>query len=171
MKILSTIIGFFFKNLNLIIFYYISFHSFEIAKMFPNIFIFSFNLQMIIIYFYILKFPDNLGTGHIFFAGIINDVVIGIPLGTSSLSFLVLTFFTTYIRNATLRSKMASEWVAFIPALFFSQFVYFIIINNFSHLSFYYVELLRSTFFTFLFFPIFYYLFASYEKKIKRNDA
>ena len=171
MSIFNQIKNFFFKNLIVIIFYYVSFHSFEAVKQLPILMIFSFNLHMIIIYFYILKFPDNLGNGHIFLGGIINDVVIGIPLGTSSLSFLVLTFFTTYIRNATLRSKMSSEWIAFIPALFFSQFVYFIIINNFSHLSFYYIELLRSTFFTFLFFPIFYYLFASYEKKIKRNNA
>ena len=117
----------------------------------------------IIVYFYVLKFPESLGLGHIFLAGIINDVVIGTPLGTSSLSFLVLSFFTSYIKNVTLRSKMSSEWIAFIPALFFSNLVYFIIINNFSHLSFYYVELLRVTFFTFLFFPIFYYIFNIHE--------
>ena len=126
---------------------------------------------MIIVYFYTLKFPDNLGTGHIFLAGIINDVVIGIPLGTSPLSFLVLTFFTTYLRNVTLRSLMLSEWIAFVPALFFSNLVYYIVINNFSHLSFYYVELLRNTFFTFLFFPIFYYFFNSYEKGILKKNA
>ena len=171
MNLLSVIKNFFINNLIVIIFYFLSISSFEGIKEFSDLVIFSFNLPMIIIYFFILKFPDRLGLGHIFLGGIFNDVVIGIPLGTSSLSFLVLTFFTTYIRNATLRSKMSSEWIAFIPALFFSQFVYFIIINNFSHLSFYYIELLRSTFFTFLFFPIFYYLFASYEKKIKRNNA
>ena len=171
MKILSTIIDFFFRNLNLIIFYYISFHSFEMAKMFPNMLIFSFNLQMIIVYFYVLKFPDSLGLGHIFLAGIINDVVIGTPLGTSSFSFLVLSFFTTYIRDHTLRPKMAAEWTAFIPALFVSNFSYFIIINNFSHLSFYYIEMLRVTFFTYLFFPFFYYLFIIYETKILKANA
>ena len=155
----------------MIVFYAISFSTFEGIKEFQDLLIFSFNLQMIIVYFYVLKFPENLGNGHIFMAGIVNDVVIGIPLGTSSLSFLVLTFFTTYIRNATLRSRMTSEWTTFIPALFFSNFVYFIVINNFSHLSFYYIELLSNTFFTFLFFPIFYFLFNNYEMKISRANA
>jgi rod shape-determining protein MreD len=156
-------------NLAIFIFYFLSFTTFEGAQEYPNILIFSFNLQMIIVYFYVLKFPESLGLGHIFLAGIINDVVIGTPLGTSSLSFLVLSFFTSYIKNVTLRSKMSSEWIAFIPALFFSNLVYFIIINNFSHLSFYYVELLRVTFFTFLFFPIFYYIFNIHEIGISKE--
>jgi len=171
MNIFKTFNDIFIKNLIVWIFYIISFSSFEQVKEFQDLVVFSFNLHMIIVYFYVLKFPENLGTGHIFLAGIINDVVIGTPLGTSSLSFLVLTFFTSYMRNATLRSKMTSEWVTFIPALFFSNLVYFIIVNNFSHLSFYYIELLRNTFFTFLFFPIFYFLFASYEINISRDDA
>ena len=169
MKILNTIKNFFSQNLIVIVFYAISFSTFEGIKEFQDLLIFSFNLQMIIVYFYVLKFPENLGNGHIFMAGIVNDVVIGIPLGTSSLSFLVLTFFTTYIRNATLRSRMTSEWTTFIPALFFSNLTYFIIINNFSHLSFYYIELLQNTFFTFLFFPIFHFIFSYYQTMVKDN--
>ena len=169
MTILSNIKQFFSRNLAVIIFYILSFHSFGGLQDVPNLLIFSFNLQMIIIYFYVLKYPDNLGLGHIFLAGIVNDVVIGTPLGTSSLSFLVLAFFTSYIRNVTLRAKMSSEWITFIPALFLSNLVYFIVVNNFSPLSFYYVELLRDTFFTFLFFPIFYYLFSSYEMAVSKG--
>ena len=169
MKILNNLKFFFINNLIVVIFYTLSFNTFAGIKEFPNLLIFTFNLQMIIVYFYVLKFPSNLGTGHIFLAGIINDVVIGIPLGTSSLSFLVLTFFTTYIRTATLRSKMTTEWITFVPALFFSNLVYFIVINNFSHLSFYYIELLQNTFFTFLFFPIFYQTFTFYQKMIKKD--
>ena len=54
--------------------------------------IFTFNLPIIIIYFRILKRPSTIGTGHIFVAGIINDVVMGFPLGISSLSYLVVCF-------------------------------------------------------------------------------
>jgi cell shape-determining protein MreD len=159
MKIFETIKKILFNNLIIIVFYYLSFNSFEGLKELPNLIIFSF----------ILKFPDYLGLEHIFLAGIINDVVIGIPLGTSSLSYLILSFFTSYIRNATLRSKMTSEWTTFIPALFFANLVYFMIINNFSNLSFYYVELLRSSFFTFLFFPIFYVIFNTYQRIFLKN--
>jgi rod shape-determining protein MreD len=157
------------RSLPVIILYFVSFSSFESMNNFPNVTLFSFNLHMIIIYFYILKYPDYLGTGHIFLAGLINDVVVGIPLGTSSLSFLILCFFSSYIRNVTLRSKVTAEWFTFIPAIFFSNLIYFVIINNFSNLSFYYVELLRNSFFTFFFFPIFYYLFKFHQRRFKED--
>ena len=171
MNILGRTKNILLRNLPVIIFYMLSFSTFEGLKEFPDLVAFYFNLQMIIVYFYVLKFPDYLGYGHIFFAGIISDVVTGIPLGTSSLSYLILCFFTSYIRNATLRSKMTAEWIAFIPALFFSNLMYFIVITNFSHLSFYYVELLQNTFFTFLFFPFFYFLLHGYQKNIVKINA
>ena len=171
MSIFTPLKKIFINNLAIIIFYALSFHTFTGLQEIPNLLLFSFNLQMIIVYFYVLKFPDSLGLGHIFLAGIINDVVIGTPLGTSSFSFLVLSFFTTYIRDHTLRPKMSAEWTAFIPALFVSNLSYFIIINNFSHLSFYYIEMLRVTFFTYLFFPIFYYLFIIFETKMLKANA
>ena len=157
------------KSLPVILLYFLSFSSFENIKQFDNLAVFSFNLHMIVIYFYILKFPDYLGIGHIFVAGLINDVVIGTPLGTSSLSFLTMCFFTTYIRNVTLRAKMTAEWFTFIPAIFFSNLTFFLIINNFSNLSYYYVELLANSFFTFLFFLIFYYFLINYQTRIKED--
>ena len=171
MSILGNTKEFILKNLAVFIFYYLSFSTFEGLKEYSDLVVFSFNLQMIIVYFYVLKFPSHLGNGHIFLAGIFNDVVIGIPLGVSSLSYLVLSFFTNYIRNATLRSRMSAEWITFIPALFFSNLIYFIIINNFTHLSFFYVELLQNTFFTFLFFPIFYYIFNYHQTRVLKDNA
>ena len=157
-----------FHSLPVILLYFFSFYHFDVPEV-GKINIFSFNFQMILIYFYVLKFPDSLGYGNIFLAGIINDTVLGISLGTTSLSYLSLSLFTSYIRTATLRSAMVTEWFTFIPALFFSNLVYLIIINNFSNVSFYYVELLQNTFFTFLFFPIFYQTFTFYQKMIKKD--
>ena len=148
-----------FRSLPIILLYFFSFYHFQIPEV-GKINFFAFNFQMIIIYYFILKFPEALGFGNIFLAGIINDTVIGIPLGTTSLSYLSLSLVTSYIRNVTIRPVLTAEWFAFIPALFFSNLMYFIVITNFSHLSFYYVELLQNTFFTFLFFPIFYYIFS-----------
>ena len=157
-----------FRSLPIIFLYFFSFYHFELPEV-GRINFFSFNFQMILIYYYILKFPDDLGFGNIFVAGIINDTVLGIPLGTTSLSYLTLSLFTSYIRNATLRPVMTAEWFTFVPALFFSNLVYLVIINNFSNVSFYYVELLQNTFFTFLFFPIFYYIFTFYQKLISNE--
>ena len=157
------------KSLPVFFLYYLSFSSFESIKEFQNFTVFAFNLHMILIYFYLLKYPDYLGIGHIFLAGLINDVVIGTPLGASSLSFLIMCFFTTYIRNVTLRPKMTAEWFTFIPAIFFSNLIFFLIINNFSNLSYYYIEILSNSFFTFLFFPIFYFFFKSYQSRFKED--
>ena len=119
-KIINILLG----SFPIILLYILSFNSFEGLKEFENIILFSFNLQMIIIYIYVLKFQEYIGFGHIFLAGLINDVVIGTPLGTSSLTYLMLCFFTSYIRNVTLRSKMTTDWFTFIPAIFFSNFFY-----------------------------------------------
>lgn len=156
-------------SLPVIILYFFSFYNIEELRQVGKINIFSFNLQMILIYFYTLKFPDYLGVGHIFLAGFISDTVIGIPLGATSLSYLSLSVFTTYLRNSTIRSVMTAEWFTFIPALFFSNFIYLIIVNNFSNVSYYYLELLQNTFFTFLFFPIFYYIFNQLQKSTSKE--
>ena len=74
----------------LILLYYLSIS--EIDSHFENYFeILSFNLQLIIIYFWSLKRPEILGSGHVFFAGLINDVVMGFPLCVISLSYLIST--------------------------------------------------------------------------------
>ena len=44
---------------------------------------FAFNFVHLLIFFWTLRNPDQLGYLAIFFAGIINDVVIGIPITTS----------------------------------------------------------------------------------------
>ena len=168
MYYLRTIKEKIFTSLPIIFLYYFSFYHFQTPEV-GKINLFAFNFPMILIYFYVLKFPDNLGFGNIFLAGLINDTVLGIPLGTTSLSYLTLSLFTTYIRNATLRSVLTAEWFTFIPALFFSNLVYLIIINNFSNVSFYYIELLQNTFFTFLFFPIFHYIFSQYQRLISKD--
>ena len=165
-KTINTILNF----LPVIILYYFSFYHIQIPDV-GKINFFSFNFQMILIYYYILKFPESLGYGNIFLAGIINDTVLGTPLGTTSLSYLALSLFTSYIRNATLRFRLSAEWFAFIPALFFSNLVYLFIINNFSNLSFYYIEVLRISFFTFLFFPIFYYFLTLHMRLYNKENT
>ena len=74
----------------------------ELDTQFSNYFeLLSFNLQLIIVYYWSLRNPSLMGNGHIFFAGLINDVIMGLPLGTSSLTYLVTCFVATYIRNVT----------------------------------------------------------------------
>ena len=73
----------------LLLLYYLSLS--EIDTEFSNMFsILSFNLQIIIIYYWVLKDESIIGNGHIFIVGIINDVVMGLPMGISAISYLAV---------------------------------------------------------------------------------
>ena len=146
----------------IILLYYLSIS--EIDTHFENYFeILSFNLQIIIIYFWVLKSPTSLGNGHIFFAGLINDVVLGFPLGLSSLTYLTVSLIATYIKNMTVHTTIASDWFTFFIALFVSNLFIYILMNNFYNLSVNLVELTYNTFFTLLFFPFFWLFFNYYS--------
>ena len=93
--------------------------------------IFSLNFQIILIYFWVLKRPDLMANGHIFLAGLINDVVMGFPLGISSLSYLIIIFFGTYVRNKSVNTTIASDWFTFFAAMIFSSLLFFSLLNNF----------------------------------------
>ena len=143
--------------------YYLSIS--EIDTYFSNMFeILSFNLQIIIIYYWMLKNSSVLGNGHIFFAGIINDVVMGLPLGISSISYLTVSFVASYIRQVTVNISLFTDWFTFLLAIFFSNLVYLILIMNFSELQISYVDMSYNAFFTFLFYPFIWTIFNLYKK-------
>ena len=146
----------------LLLLYYLSIS--EVDTNLEQVFeIFTFNLPIIIIYFWILKRPSVLGTGHIFVAGLINDVVMGYPLGISSLSYLVACFFSNYVRNKSVNTTIASDWFTFFIALVFANLLFFLLINNFSDLIISYSKLGYNTFFTLFLFPILWLLFSLYQ--------
>ena len=124
-------IQFFKKIINfgpLLLLYYLSIS--EIDTNFENYFeILSFNIQLIIIYFWVSKRPDVLGSGHIFFAGLLNDVVSGFPLCISSLSYLVVSFVATYVKNMTVNTRVTTDWFTFFVAIFFSNLTLFILLS------------------------------------------
>ena len=146
----------------LILLYYLSISEVDtnLEKVFE---IFTFNLPIIIIYFWILKRPSIMGTGHIFVAGLINDVVMGFPLGISSLSYLVVCFFSNYVRNKSVNTTIASDWFTFLIALIFANLVFFSLLNNFSDMLISYSKIGYNTFFTLFLFPIFWLIFSLYQ--------
>ncbi len=147
----------------LIILYYLSIS--EIDTHFSNMFeILSFNLQIIIIYYWMLRNSLVLGNGHIFFAGIINDVIMGLPLGISAISYLIVSFVASYVRNVTVNISLFTDWFTFLLAIFFSNLVYMILVINISNLQISIVDLSYNAFFTFLFYPIIWVIFNFYKK-------
>ena len=155
----------------LILLYYLSISDVD-ANLENFLEIFSINLQLIIIYFWMIKRPTLMGTGHVFVAGLINDVVMGFPLGISSLSYLVVCFVGNYIRNKSVNTTLASDWVTFLIALLLSNLLFFSLINNFSDLVIPFAKIGYNTFFTFFLFPIFWFLFNIYQMSfIGSQDA
>ena len=149
----------------LILLYYLSIS--EIDSHFENYFeILSFNLQLIIIYFWSLKRPEALGNGHVFFAGIINDVVMGLPLGLSSLTYLITSLVSMYVKNMTVNTSITTDWFTFFIALLFSNLTFLMLVINFSNLSIQYIDVSYNTFFTVIFFPFFWYFFNFYNSLI-----
>ena len=156
--------------LPLLILYYLSIS--EIDTHFSNMFeILSFNLQIIIIYYWMLKNSSVLGNGHIFFAGILNDVVMGLPLGISSISYLTVSLVASYIRQVTVNISLFTDWFTFLLAIFFSNLVYLVLILNFTNLQISYVDVSYNAFFTFLFYRFIWTIFNFYQRiMILRND-
>ena len=155
----------------LILLYYLSISDVD-ANLENFLEIFSINLQLIIIYFWMIKRPTLMGTGHVFVAGFINDVVMGFPLGISSLSYLVVCFVGNYIRNKSVNTTLASDWVTFLIALLLSNLLFFSLINNFSDLVITFAKIGYNTFFTLFLFPIFWFLFNIYQMSfIGSQDA
>ena len=155
----------------LILLYYLSISDVD-ANLENFLEIFSINLQLIIIYFWMIKRPTLMGTGHVFVAGLINDVVMGFPLGISSLSYLVVCFVGNYIRNKSVNTTLASDWVTFLIALLLSNLLFFSLINNFSDLVIPFAKIGYNTFFTLFLFPIFWFLFNIYQMNfIGSQDA
>tara|TARA_Y100001960_G_C14546617_1_gene763561 strand:+ start:79 stop:591 length:513 start_codon:yes stop_codon:yes gene_type:complete len=149
----------------LILLYYLSIS--EIDTYFENYFeILSFNIQLIIIYFWSLKRSEVLGNGHIFFAGLLNDVVVGLPLGLSSMTYLITSLVATYVKNMTVNTRITTDWFTFFIAITFSNLLLLILLTNFSEITISFIDMSYNTFFTLIFFPFFWFLFVYYNSNI-----
>ena len=133
---------------------------------------FSFNFVFILIFFWTLRNPDHLGYFSIFLAGIINDVVIGIPIGLSSFCYLLICAITSYIRQITLSPKFINDWLSFIVTVFFINSFQVIFLDLIFLYQVDYMSYLINSGFTFLFYPLFFIVFNTLNSKIllKKND-
>ena len=121
--------------------------------------LFTVNIHYIIVYYWVLRQPESLGYGFIFLSGIISDVVFGIPLGVNALSLLVIAATAAYVRVVTVRITLINDWISFIPALLFANFIYFLSLY-FSNYSVDYFYLFKNSIFTFAFYPILWGMFS-----------
>jgi len=131
---------------------------------------FSFNFIYILIFYHSLKKTKSLGYGLIFIAGLINDVVVGTPVGISSLIYLLICGAAAYLRNITLRPSLIKDWIFFLVTI--------LVVNSFSYIlltfiflyKLEYTYLLFNTSFTFIFYLLFSYIFNFIEKRLIGNQ-
>ena len=145
----------FFEILPLILLFFISLNGNSVI----NFNFFSVNVHYILIYYWVLRQPRSLGFGFIFLSGLITDVVFGLPFGVTSLALLVVAAVATYVKLVTVNISLFNDWISFIPAILFANFVYFIALY-FSNYSVDYLYLFKNSIFTFIFYPVLWSIFA-----------
>jgi len=137
-----------------------------------NIQYFSFNFVHILIFYWTLRNPNYLGYVSIFLAGLINDVVIGIPMGISSFCYLLICSVTAYIRNITLRPNFIKDWLSLLFTILLVNSIQVIILDLIFLFEVDYTKYLVGTGFTFIFYPLFFFIFNYLDKKniAQKND-
>ena len=128
---------------------------------------FSFNFVYILIFYWTLKSPFYLSYGSIFIAGLINDVIIGIPIGISSFCYLLICAVTAYIRNITLTPNFVNDWISFLFTILLVNSIQVMSLDLIFSIEVNYMKYFMNSGFTFVFYPFFLIIFNSLERRIK----
>jgi len=127
--------------------------------------LFSINVTYILVYFWVLRKPENLGYGWIFISGLISDVILGLPLGVNALTLLIVASIAAYVRVVTVRITLFNDWISFVPALLMANFIFFISLY-FTNYPLDYLYLFKNSISTFIFYPLFWVFFSLIVKFI-----
>ena len=121
-----------------------------------NIEYFSFNFPFLLIFYFAVKEYSRFDFLLVFIAGLINDTVIGLPLGISSFSYILVCIFASYLRNITIRPNLIKDWFYFLfvislinsinYSILFLFFSYELDITLFIVNNFFYVFILHNIF-------------------------
>ena len=135
-----------------------------------NLKYFSFNFPYILVFYWSLKVEGRLSYVLVFFAGLINDVVIGLPLGISSVTYLFICVFAVYLRNITLRVSLIKDWFFFLYTILVINSIFYSILVVFFNVKIDYYNLLFNVLYTFLFYYFFSYIFGYYLNLLRRTN-
>ena len=124
---------------------------------------FSFNFAYILIFYYSLKRESSIGYFYVFIAGLFNDVVNGLPMGISSLCYLLLCAAAVYLRNITLRPNIIKDWIFFLITISVLNCITFTYLILFFNYEVNYFDQMVNITFTFLLYLLFSYLFKIYD--------
>ena len=131
-----------------------------------NIDYFSFNFPFILIFYFALKEYQRFDYFLVFLAGLVNDTVVGLPLGLSSLSYMLICIFATYLRNITLSPNLIKDWFYFLFIISLINSINFSVLFLFFSYELDITLFIVNNFFTFLFYIIFSIFFKRYLKSL-----
>ena len=131
-----------------------------------NIDYFSFNFPFILIFYFALKAYQRFDYFLVFLAGLVNDTVVGLPLGLSSLSYILICIFATYLRNMTLSPNLIKDWFYFLFIISLINSINYSILFMFFSYELDITLFIVNNFFTFLFYIVFSIFFKRYLKSL-----
>ena len=131
-----------------------------------NIDYFSFNFPFILIFYFALKSYQRFDYFLVFLAGLFNDTVVGLPLGISSLSYILICIFATYLRNITISPNLIKDWFYFLFIISLINSINFTVLFIFFSYELDITLFIVNNFFTFLFYIVFSIFFKRYLKSL-----
>ena len=137
---------------------------------YSNLKYFSFNFSYILIFYYSVKRSQSLGYIYIFIAGLLNDVVVGTPIGLSSLMYLILCVTASYLRNITLRPSLVKDAIFFLITILIINSLLFMSLNFIFDYELEIFDQLINITFTFILYFLFSNIFNFFEKYLVSNN-
>ncbi len=129
---------------------------------------FSFNFPLLLIFYFALKEYGKFDFLLVFIAGLINDTVIGLPLGISSFSYILICIFAAYLRNITIRPNLIKDWFYFLFVISLINSINYSVLFFFFSFELDIMFYVVNNFFTFLLYVPVTYFFDKYLEAI--ND-
>ena len=133
-----------------------------------NIEYFSFNFPFLLIFYFAIKEYSRFDFLLVFVAGLINDTVIGLPLGISSFSYILVCIFASYLRNITIRPNLIKDWFYFLFVISLINSINYTVLFFFFSFELDIMFYAVNNFFTFLLYMPITFLFDKYLEAI--ND-
>ena len=130
----------------------------------------SFNFFYLIIFFFVLKNPNNLSYGLIFLAGIINDVVQNFPIGISSINYLLLCVIASFLRSRIILPNLFYDWILFFIAILIVNSVNYTTLTMIFEIPIKYGSLMSNGILTFLIYPVLSRIFNDKVLLIMRSE-
>ena len=131
-----------------------------------NIDYFSFNFPFILIFYFALKEYQRFDYFLVFLAGLTNDTVVGLPLGLSSLSYMLICIFATYLRNITISPNLIKDWFYFLFIISLINSINYSVLFLFFSYELDITLFIINNFFTFMFYIVFSIFFKRYLKSL-----